>query len=146
MNEVSMIEAVRRFVQGCPNMKEFGRVNIDWLDKKAKSFAIETVPVTPILKSYINGDAVKQYGFIIATREAYGPDLLQNVDNIAIFEQIAQWFKEQTHNDDLPDLGQGRETQKIEAMTDGYAYQTGIDTARYQMQCRVVYYEEGEIK
>lgn len=140
----SMIAAVRQYVQSCPYMQEFGRVNIDWLDKKAKSFAIETTPMAPIIKSYINGDAVKQFGFLIATREAYGPDLLQNADNIAIFERIAKWFREQSTNDDLPDLGAGREAQKIEALTDGYAYQTSIDTARYQMQCRVVYYEEGE--
>lgn len=146
MTEKSMIGAVRQFVQSCPHMKEFGRVNVDWLDKKAKSFAIETAPMTPVLKSYINGDAIKQFGFIIATREAYGIDLLQNVDNIAIFERIAKWLKEQTSGDNLPELGAGREAQKIEAVTDGYAYQTGIDTARYQMQCRVIYYEEGEIK
>lgn len=138
-----IIEAVRQFMQSCPYVKEFGRVNVDWLDKKAKGFAIETVPAETVIKRYVNGDAVKQFVFLIATREAYSADLLQNVDNIAIFERIAAWLKEQTLAGNLPELGGGRYAQKIESLTEGYAYQTSIDTARYQMQCRLVYDEEG---
>lgn len=144
MNEISLIDIVREYLQKCPYMKEFGRVHVDWLDKKAKAFAIETVPVSPIVKVYLNGDAVKQFVFLIATREGYGQDLLRNVENIAIFEKIAKWFREETKAGNLPDLGVNKEAQKLEAMTEGYAYQTGIDTARYQMQCRLLYYEKGE--
>lgn len=143
----SMIEAIRSYIQSCPAIQESShRVNVDWLDKKAKSLAIETTPMQPIVKSYINGDAIKQFGFIIATRSAYSQDLQQNTANVALFEAIAKWLKQQSISGNLPDLGDGKQVQKIEALTDGYAYQTDIDTARYQMQCRVVYYEEGEIK
>lgn len=143
MSETSVIEAVRAYLQSCPYVKEFGRINVDWLDKKAKGFAIETVPAETIIKRYINGDSVKQFVFLIATREAYSADLAQNIDHIAIFERIAGWMREQTLKNNLPDLGASRYAQKIEALTEGYAYQTGIDTARYQMQCRLVYDEEG---
>lgn len=141
--DISVIEAIRQFMQSCPYVKEFGRVNVDWLDKKAKGFAIETVPAETVIKRYVNGDAVKQFVFLIATREAYSADLAQNIDHIAIFERIAGWMREQTLKNNLPDLGDKRYAQKIEALTEGYAYQTSIDTARYQMQCRLVYDEEG---
>ena len=38
----------------------------------------------------------------------------------------------------LPEID-GIET--IECLSTGYAYQTGIDTARYQIQLRITYYK-----
>ena len=35
-----------------------------------------------------------------------------------------------------------KEVLKIEAITNGYAFKTEVDTARYQIQCRIIYLQK----
>lgn len=138
-----MIESVRNYMANCPHLKN-GRLNVDFLGHKRKEFSIETEPVNPVVKQYVNGDSIRQFVFLIVFRGPYGMDLKQNTANIELFEKITDWLEAQNQQQNFPLLAENQDAISIKALSQGFAYQTGIDTARYQMQCQLLYYQTKE--
>ncbi len=139
-----IIDAVRNFITQCPHLDEFHRgINVNFLDQKRTSYTIEEVPANTIVKRYVNGDTIRQALFIFASRESYGSEILQQLENSRFYEQLSEWFEEQTHFKSLPKLEDYQQALKIEATTCGYAYDTEADRARYQIQFRLEYLQKG---
>lgn len=145
-----IIEAIRDFIKLCPYLQEFEgvdglvKVNVDYLEESATVYSIEEVPVEPIVKKYINGDSVRQFQFIFASREPYGADVLQNISNSGFYEDFANWIEVQNNNN-LPLLADGYESQEIKVLSPGYAFAVSVDQARYQIELRLKYYKQGGI-
>lgn len=141
---MTIIENVRNFIKKCPYLEEFEgaiRIGVDYLDKEATTYSIEKVPCNPIIKKYVDGSCKKQELFIFTSRESYGPDIINNLNNINFYENLVSWLEEKNRTGDLPILDGNREVEKIEILTPGYAFQTDIDKARYQIQLRLIYIE-----
>ena len=138
---MSIIESVRNYILNFPELKD-GRLQIDFLDTKAVEYTVETVPVNPLIKRYTDGGKKKQYNFVFASREFFGPDVNQNIENLSFYEKFSDWIEEQNEKRIFPDRGPEREVQSIEILTSGYMYEMDTDNARYQIQCRVIYEEE----
>ncbi|MCE9656518.1 chloramphenicol resistance protein [Clostridium celatum] len=137
-----IIESLKDYISTCPYLYEFNKeINVDYLDDDSTTYSIEEVPCEPIIKKYLNGDTKRQYDFIFASRESYGPDVFQNIENSGFYEDFASWIEEESFNNNLPDLGEGREPIKIEVSTTGYAFQTDINQARYQIQLKLIYFQ-----
>ena len=62
--------------------------------------------------------------------------------NSGFYENLAAWLEQQTRTGNLPVLPDGKEAQKIEAQSTGYLFTTGPDVGKYQIQCRLQYYQE----
>ncbi|MDU3723504.1 MAG: chloramphenicol resistance protein, partial [Clostridium celatum] len=115
-----IIESLKDYISTCPYLYEFNKeINVDYLDDDSTTYSIEEVPCEPIIKKYLNGDTKRQYDFIFASRESYGPDVFQNIENSGFYEDFASWIEEESFNNNLPDLGEGREPIKIEVSTTG---------------------------
>lgn len=141
-----IIKALRDYMRTCPYLDTFNnaiKVNVNFLESDTDTYSIEEVPINPIVKKYVNGDSIRQYAFIFTSREPYGVDVLQNIDNSGFYEKFADWIEDETIKGNLPKLDSGKECIKIEAMSTGYAFQTEVDKARYQIQCRIVYLQKG---
>ena len=137
-----IIDKIRSFIRQCPYLQEFNgaiKVNVDYLDGEPTVYSIEEVPTEPILKRYIDGSTRRQYNFIFTSRESYGADVLQNISNSGFYEDFAQWLSDKSDAGGLPVLDDGKEALKIEATTTGYAFQTDENSARYQIQARLIY-------
>ena len=79
-----IIDSIRKFIRSCPHLQEFEgaiKVNVDYLGDESTVYSIDEVPCDPIIKKYVNGDSIRQYEFIFASRESYGPDVLNNISN-----------------------------------------------------------------
>lgn len=140
---MTVIESVRNFIQTCPYLPEFSQaVGLDYLDESLRSYMVEVVPVTPIVKRYTNGDTVRQLVFVFASRQYYGPDVIEQIENSAFYEHFAEWLSECTFSKELPQLDMGKEAKKIEATTTGYVFNADLGIAQYQIQCRFLYYQE----
>lgn len=140
-----IIESIRNFIRTCPHLQEFnGVVNVDYLEAESTAYSIEEVPCKPLLKKYVDGSSKRQYEFIFTSRESYGADVLQNIENCGFYENFESWLEEQSNNGNLPVMDVGKEALKIEALTTGYAFQTDVDKARYQIQCRLIYMQGGK--
>lgn len=143
---MKIIEALKDYISKCPYLEEFSEsINVDYLSDAYGSYSIEEVPTDPIIKKYINGDSKRQFDFIFSSRESYGADVLQNIENSGFYEDFSTWIEEESFNNNLPDLGEGRESIGIEVSTTGYAFQTDINQARYQIQLKLIYLQKGGV-
>lgn len=139
---MTVTEAVGTFLQGCPLLAE-GQLNIDFLPQDGKSYSLDVSPAAPVVRRYIYGDSLRQQVFVLATRAYYGPLIRQQLDNLEFFEQFSQWVEAQDRAGALPDLGDGRVARRLEVTTSGYVFAPDTDTARYQMQLRLTYWQAG---
>lgn len=142
---MTLMEAVRNFVQTYPPLAE-AKLRVDFLTPETDSYSIDAVPCKEVIKPYLDGSAQKQYLFILATRSFFGAHIRQQLDNLGFFEDFARWLARQQQRRYLPALGEGRRAQKMEVVSSGYAFLPGGESARYQIQCRMIYMEKGERK
>lgn len=136
-----LIECVRDFVLTFPALDENGCLYVDYLGDKAIEYAVEAVPCNPVYRQYTDGGCMKQFLFLFASREYYSADVNQCIENLAFYENFANWIRQKNLSGDFPDLD-GREPAAIEVLTGGYAFDADENTARYQMQLRLLYEEE----
>lgn len=137
-----IIESLRDYFMNCPILVELARLNVDYLGVEPTNYTIDGVPIDTTVKKYTDGAKVKQYAFVFASREFYGSDVIQNIENSGFYEKLTEWLEEQTKSKKLPELSGNKEALKIETTTSGYLFQTSEDSARYQLQGRLLYYEE----
>ena len=136
-NKKYIIKAIRNYIATCPYLHD-GKIGVDYLDNEI-AYSIEPSPVSPKERDFIDGSGIKQFVFIFASRDSYGQETIQNMLNTEFYEDFCDWIEENNMNGILPDID-GIET--IECLSTGYAFQTGIDPARYQIQLRITYYKD----
>lgn len=137
---MTMVESIRNYVKTFPKMNG-ERLNVDFLSEEEQEYAIEIVPSQTIVKRYLDGSSVRQILFLVASRMFYGPDLRQQIDNQGFFEEFQDWIDTNSLKGIFPALSDGQSPRKIEVTTSGYAFLPGEDTARYQIQCRLEYFQ-----
>lgn len=137
---MTIIESVRQYLEGCPLLKG-GRLNVDFLPPEAASYSVDVVPATPIIKQYLGGSSMRQFLFVVATRTYYGEHIRQQLDNLAFFEAFSEWIEDQNSKRSFPDLGPGRQPQKLEVTTSGYVFAVDTENARYQIQLKLTYFQ-----
>lgn len=138
----SIAKALHTYLLTCPLLGDHP-LGVDWLPDKSVAFSIHTTPASQIIQRYYSGSSLRQYEFVLRSVADYGADILQNLANSTLYEQLAAWFEEQTRKRNFPDLGSGRTVQSIEAQSTGYLMTAAPDVGRYQIQCRMIYYEKG---
>lgn len=141
-----IIQALRDYIRQCPYLDMFEnaiRVNVNYLEPSANTYSIEEIPIEPILKKYVNGDSIRQYAFIFTSREPYGVDVLQNIDNSGFYERFADWIESNNDNGIFPLLGDELEPQEIKVTSTGYAFAVTEDTAQFQIQLKLKYLKKG---
>lgn len=138
---MNMIEAVRNYLCACPLLKD-GALRVDYLGDQPTEYVVESVPTSAIVKRYADGGTLREFLFLFASREFYGADVLQNLENSGFYETFSAWIEEQDEKRNYPDF-RGGTVQKIETVTSGYLFDATENNARYQIQCRILYYQEG---
>lgn len=139
---MTLIEAVRQYLLTCPLLTE-GRLNVDFLPPETTGYSVDVVPTKEIVRRYMDGSSVRQFLFVLATRTYYGEFIRQQIDNLGFFEDFSVWLEKQNRVRRLPDLGNGRKALRLEVLTSGYAFAPGAETARYQIQCKLTYFQKG---
>jgi len=138
---VSLIENIRKYMSSCP-LLDGGSINIDFLSSSNIEYTIETVPCEPVIKYFIGGSSLRQYEFILASREFYGTDVVQNIQNSEFYENLAHWIEENSKNKILPVLENEKQSaDKIEILTHGALISEDAKTAVYQIQLRLIYFQ-----
>lgn len=141
-----IIKALRDYIRTFECLETFNnaiRVNVNYLEENPDTYSIEEVPIEPIVKKYINGDSIRQYAFIFTSREPYGVDVLQNIDNSGFYEKFADEVEEKNNKDIFPLLDDGLEVLEIKVTSTGYAFAVTEDTAQYQINLRLKYFKKG---
>lgn len=137
-----IIEKIRNYFLTCPLLDEFGKVGVDYLGVDATNYTIDSAPTTNIIKKYVDGGALKQYVFVFGSREYYGADEIQNIENSGFYEKFSEWLEEQSEKGNLPQLEGNKKAMSMETLTTGYLFSADESSARYQIQARLIYYED----
>ena len=141
MNNLNIMEQVRKFLLTCPLLAE-GKLNVDFLPEDACSYSIEAVPAKEVVRSYVNGASVRQFLFVVASRDFYGEEVGQQLDNLSFYDEFSAWLLLQTRAKNLPELvGEHRKALLMETNTSGYVMAAEANMARYQIQCRLEYFQ-----
>lgn len=141
---MTIIESVKTYIKTCPALNELARVNVDFLPEKPDTYSIEEVPTETIIEKYLDGSSKRQFTFVFAARLNYSDEIRNNIDNSGFYEDFAAWLEECSDNEILPEMAAGLDPVKIEALSNGYLFDISGDltNARYQIQCRLIYYKE----
>ena len=118
----------------------------NFADESSGSISFLTNYSGKVVKRYIRA-ADKEYGFTIVLTWAFSEstdDLNLSAMNFA--QAFMDWIDEQNSNKIFPDFGEGCQVKKIENLQN-MPNLASIDwenmTARYMIQCRVLYFEKG---
>lgn len=139
---MTIIESIRNYICTCPLLKD-GKLSVDILGADPIEYVVESVPTTEIVKEYADGGKLKQYLFIFGSREYIDGTVRRSLENSGFYEDFAKWVETQNESGILPELSDEKVAQRIEVLSTGYLYYGDTDNARYQIQCRLVYYEGG---
>lgn len=142
---MSIIEVLHGYLNTYPPLAE-DRIQVDFLGAEAGAYSLEVTPCAEWVRRYVDGSGVKQFQFLLASREPFDESIRRQLDNIRFYEEFTAWLDAQSKNGTLPELGAGRTAVSLETVSSGYAFQQGDRTARYQMQCRLTYLQEKENK
>lgn len=136
-----IIDGIKKYFKDCPLLKG-GKLNVDYLGEKAVGYSIEPEVCKPIIRQYVDGASQKQYIFNFVSREYLDENDLTNLENHEFYEKLERWISSQCDKRIYPDLGEGKAAQHVECLTHGYSYAQDGKTARYQLQCRVIYLDK----
>ena len=137
----SIIDALEKYFIGCELLKD-GALRVDYLGEKPVEYTIEVLPCDPVVKRYLGGSTVRQYLFAFGSREFYSQERLQNIQNSAFYELLADWVETRSMSGILPELPDGMEAQQLEVVSSGYLFDGSMTNARYQIQLRLLYFKE----
>lgn len=137
----SIIDALEKYFIGCELLKD-GALRVDYLGEKPVEYTIEVLPCDPVVKRYLGGNTVRQYLFAFGSREFYSQERLQNIQNSAFYERLADWVETRSMSGVLPELPDGMEAQQLEVVSSGYLFDGSMTNARYQIQLRLLYFKE----
>ena len=137
----SIIDALEKYFIGCELLKD-GALRVDYLGEKPVEYTIEVLPCDPVVKRYLGGSTVRQYLFAFGSREFYSQERLQNIQNSAFYERLADWVETKSMSGLLPELPDGMEAQQLEVVSSGYLFDGSMTNARYQIQLRLLYFKE----
>lgn len=137
----SIIDALEKYFIGCELLKD-GALRVDYLGEKPVEYTIEVLPCDPVVKRYLGGSIVRQYLFAFGSREFYSQERLQNIQNSAFYERLADWVETKSMSGVLPELPDGMEAQQLEVVSSGYLFDGSMTNARYQIQLRLLYFKE----
>ena len=139
MQKQNKIEALYDFFnKGCPLIQD-GVLGVDYLGPNATEYSINTIlNASPVIEKYTDGGALKQYPFYFQSIERYTEDAADNILNSGFYEKLEAWIRKQDEVGNLPEI---EGIQSIEAVSNGFIYDTSEDLAMYQIQCRILYIE-----
>lgn len=137
----SIISGVEKYFLQCDLLKD-GCLRVDYLGEKPVEYTIEVLTCNPVLKPYVDGSSKRQYLFAFGSREYYSQERLQNIQNSAFYEKLADWVEAQNKAENLPELPDGMEALGIYVVSPGYLFDNSMQNARYQIQLRLEYYKE----
>lgn len=136
----SIIEGLSEYFSECPLLKD-GYFHVDFLGADPVEYTLEVMTCDPVVKNYVNGDVLKRYLFAFGSREHYSADRIQNIDNIAFYEELSDWIEKQNRLEQFPEMPEGKYPEELGAVSSGYLFDESMESARYQIQIELIYRE-----
>ena len=133
--------SMRTWLRGCPEIVQARAFGADYLADD-ESYSLDVTPTALKYRENILGEMVlrerQEQNYVLASRDPYGADLQQNLDNLAFFQAVAKWIIDQNNARSFPDWEGGEVVAIVPTLT-AYPIAMGSAFARYQIQIKVTY-------
>lgn len=137
-----IINDIRKFIKDYCPLVDGAKINVNYLGERTRRYTIEQEPVSYVIKKYSDGGTMRQTVFVFASRELFGEEERENLNISRFYEDFALWLEQTSADGLLPVLDDGKKALRLEALTGGYLMNNNQKTARYQIQCRLIYRQE----
>lgn len=138
----SIAEALHEWFRACPILQTGAKVGVDYLPDGPTEYAIYATPTTIRTRENVLGEEVpldvQTQNFIFASKEPFGADIGQNLNNQAFYESIIAWVWEKNEKRSFPQIPNGTVKSIVPTLT-AFIAEAGSDTARYQIQLKLTY-------
>lgn len=120
-----------------------GAVTFNFSQSEPDTYSIVTRYADKTIRSYINGDEEKEYGFEIVMIRQYSSDEDDlNLEAMEFGQGLIELLDEKNRDKDFPDLGTDTEVESVEVLQN-MPNLAGINAdealAQYRVQGRIVY-------
>lgn len=137
---MSIINYLRELVSECPYLKEFYQEV-----SKEDGYSLKEVPVKePLVKNYINGDSINQFGFMFTTNKACDIKTVENLIDTEFDKHLLLYLKRRLRSLGIKDLDENRKIESIKASLSAEALKDVAGSYTYQINFILNYYEKGE--
>ena len=137
-----MIEEIRDYLKKSGLLKN-GRIGVNYLSETPLHYTVEQIPCDPVIRQYTDGGSLRQCLFVIASREDFTPEIAENLAISRFYEELAEEFERRSDEKKLPVLSNpALIPYRLEALSTGYLLSNDQRTARFQIQCRLIYRRE----
>ena len=141
-SSASMAQALWSWIRQCPQLRQGAKVGVDYLADTATEYAIYAIPSTIRTRENVLGEIIpadrQTQSFYFASKEPYGADARQTMQNQSFYESIVEWIWEQNRRRNLPALPAGEAVAVAPTLTTLIA-DAGSDVAKYQIQLQLTY-------
>lgn len=135
-------ERLREWFRACPVLSQNNRFSVDYMSENPTEYAIYSVPSTLAYHENVLGEEIlndtQTLNFIFASKQSFGADVLQNLENLAFYQAVTAWILEQNAARNFPKIDSGRVQSIVPTLT-AFPAETGSDAAKYQIQIKVTY-------
>ena len=142
MSDVNNVEQLRLWFRECPAISKQKRFGVDYVSESPTEYAIYAVPSALKYHENILGermlDDIQTQNFIFASKEPYGQDILQNLQNLKFYQDVLEWIQAQNAAQSFPEWDEGRIRSIVPTLT-AHVSQVGSNTAKYQIQLAIQY-------
>ena len=140
---MTLIETVRNYIASCPLLENNAILGIDKLDSEGIAYTIDAIPSDPVVKRYTDGGQMRQFQFVFASRQYYGMNVIENLENSGFYENFVDWIERNNEMglSNFINLGMDRKALEIAINSAPYVYDAEENTARYQVQLSLKYYQ-----
>ena len=133
--------SMRTWLRSCPEITQTRAFGTDYLADD-ESYSLDVTPTALRYRENILGDMVlrdvQEQNFVFASRNPYGDDLQQNLENHAFFQDVTKWIIDQNNARNFP-AWEGGEVVAIVPTLTAFPIAMGSAFARYQIQIKVTY-------
>ena len=133
--------ALRAWLRQCPTVERKRLFGADYLADN-ESYSLDVTPTALKYRENILGDMVlretQEQNFVFASRDPYGAEFQQNLDNLGVMQDVSAWIIEQNNARNFP-TWEGGEVTAIVPTLNAYPIAMGSAFARYQIQIKVTY-------
>lgn len=135
------VALMRAWLRGCPVVAQARLFGVDYLGEQ-ESYSLDPIPTALRYRENILGEMVlretQEQNFVFASREPYGADIAQNLDNLAFFQAVSAWIIGQNNARSFPEWEGGEVTAIVPTLT-AYPMAMGSAYARYEIHIKVTY-------
>lgn len=133
---------LRDWIMRCPSLNSDAHVRIDYTSERPTEYSIYAVPSTIAYRENVLGEMVpadiQEINFTFASKEYWGADERQNLENHTFYQDVISWLIEQNANRNFPQIPEGQ-VRSIVPTLSPYVTRVDENTAVYQIQIKMKY-------